>query len=126
MQLLNGGTTQFTWAVTPKAAGSLELRTTVTGHDLTTLEDTVLQRTLTVPVAGNVRLTLTPTFPHAGLGQPGTVDVVVTNDSGETLEDVAIDLPTTATAGNGAAEITSAPTSPARSATRRRCRGARS
>lgn len=109
----SGASTQFIWAVTPKAAGPLELSTTVTGHDLTTLEDTVLQRTATVPVAGEVHVTLTPTFAHKGLGQPGTLDVAITNDSGETLQSVTLDVTIASNDGDGAAEITNAPAVPA-------------
>lgn len=113
VDVVHGASTQFIWAVTPKTAGPLELTTTVTGHDLTTLEDAVLQRTATVPVAGEVHVTLTPTFAHKGLGQPGIVDVAITNDSGETLEGVTVDFAIRSNAGDGGVEITNTPTVPA-------------
>ena len=92
VQVANGGLVNFTYVVTPILAGQLSLGTTATAHNLTTMADTSLPRTQTVTVAGAVSLELTPAFAHLGIGQPGTVEVVVTNASGEALTDVDIDF----------------------------------
>lgn len=110
VQVANGGLVNFTYVVTPILAGQLALGTTATAHDLTTGADTALTRSQIVTVAGAVSLELTPTFAHLGIGQPGTVEVVVTNDSGEALSDVDLDFQI---APPDAAEITQTPNVPA-------------
>ncbi|HEV7733691.1 MAG TPA: PKD domain-containing protein [Candidatus Binatia bacterium] len=113
VQVANGGLINFTYVVTPHLAGQLSLSATASAHDLTTSVDTPLARTQTVSVAGAVSLELTPTFAHTGIGQPGTVEVVVANSSGETLKDVAIAFQITPASGDGAAEVTQAGDVPA-------------
>ncbi len=112
VQVAVGGSTTFTYGVTGLAAGQLALNASVTAHDLSTLEDVVLQRTKTVAIAGDVGLQVTPTFTHLAVGQTGTVTVEIANGTGQALTDVAVDFAIAPVQG-GTARVTTPGTIPA-------------